>query len=291
MGYAYYMAVVASKFSSVAGPAKWFAVGVVGTAGIAASIWAYASRSPVAPTSTDKPTNVLAPHATHKNDSASEAPAEKPFEPVLVARVVKEDSTREPSTPNDNGDAIDASARPMIVHRSKMGPGVFEALPIPVNALEGSSVGSGSLGIFPTKQDLIPMRAPQNEVKRDGVGPGVESEQTSKEQPGPAEDAPKKTSGREKEKNATSPNAEKSTTTPRDSKTAPRIGKLIDVNSATQAELELLPDVGPALAKRIIEYRTKNGPFTNLATLDKVSGIGPKTLDKLKDRVAFGKVK
>ncbi|MFO0856799.1 MAG: ComEA family DNA-binding protein [Phycisphaerales bacterium] len=285
------MAVVASKFSSVAGPAKWFAVGVVGTAGIAASIWAYASRSPVAPTSADKPPSVLAPHATHKNESTSEALAEKPFEPVLVARDVIEDATREPATPNGNGDAIDASTRPMIVHRSKMGPGVFEALPIPVNALEGSSVGNGTLGIFPTRQDLIPMRAPQNEVKRDGVGPGVESEQTSKEQPGPAEDAPKKTSGREKEKNATSPNAEKSTTTPRDSKTAPRVGKLIDVNSATQAELELLPDVGPALAKRIIEYRTKNGPFTNLAALDKVSGIGPKTLDKVKDRVTFGKVK
>lgn len=63
--------------------------------------------------------------------------------------------------------------------------------------------------------------------------------------------------------------------------------KLINVNTATAAELELLPDIGPSLAKRIIEYREKHGRFEKLADLDKVSGIGPKTLEKLKDRVAF----
>jgi comEA protein len=64
-------------------------------------------------------------------------------------------------------------------------------------------------------------------------------------------------------------------------------GRKINVNKATAVELELLPDVGPALAKRILDHRAKNGPFKVLDDLDKVSGIGPKTLEKLKDRIVF----
>jgi competence protein ComEA len=45
--------------------------------------------------------------------------------------------------------------------------------------------------------------------------------------------------------------------------------------------------VGPALAKAIIDYRTKHGAFRSFADLDKVPGIGPKTLEKFKDRVTF----
>lgn len=63
--------------------------------------------------------------------------------------------------------------------------------------------------------------------------------------------------------------------------------RFINVNTASAAELELLPDIGPSLAKAMIDYRTKNGAFNSLADLDKVPGIGPKTLEKLKDRVTF----
>lgn len=64
-------------------------------------------------------------------------------------------------------------------------------------------------------------------------------------------------------------------------------GGSINVNTASQAELELLPQIGPALASRIIEYRTTHGRFKSLADLDKVRGIGPKTLTKLKGLVRF----
>lgn len=60
----------------------------------------------------------------------------------------------------------------------------------------------------------------------------------------------------------------------------------VNLNTATQQELESLPGVGPVLAKRIIEART-NQPFTSLADLDRVPGIGPKMLAKLGDRVSF----
>lgn len=61
--------------------------------------------------------------------------------------------------------------------------------------------------------------------------------------------------------------------------------KRININSADKAELELLPGVGPALAQRIIDHRTKNGPFVKIEDLDKVKGIGPKTLEKLRPLV------
>ncbi|MGD1712350.1 DUF655 domain-containing protein [Hydrocoleum sp. CS-953] len=62
--------------------------------------------------------------------------------------------------------------------------------------------------------------------------------------------------------------------------------KKINLNTATAEELETLPGVGPKLAERIIQTR-KNKPFKSLADLDQVSGIGPKMLDKLSDRVTW----
>lgn len=66
---------------------------------------------------------------------------------------------------------------------------------------------------------------------------------------------------------------------------APAIVGKININKATQAELELLPRVGPALAQRIVEYRTAHGAFKRIDDLDKVKGIGVKTIEKLKPLV------
>ena len=63
---------------------------------------------------------------------------------------------------------------------------------------------------------------------------------------------------------------------------APTVTRLININTATAAELELLPGIGPALAGRIIDYRTKHGPFKAVEELDHVSGIGPRTLAKIR---------
>jgi competence protein ComEA len=68
---------------------------------------------------------------------------------------------------------------------------------------------------------------------------------------------------------------------------ASALTRKINVNRAPAAELELLPDVGPALAARILDHRAKHGAFKSLEDLDAVSGIGPKTLEKLKDRIVF----
>ncbi|MFN2545359.1 MAG: ComEA family DNA-binding protein [Actinomycetota bacterium] len=60
---------------------------------------------------------------------------------------------------------------------------------------------------------------------------------------------------------------------------------LINVNTATEIELEDLPGIGPVLAQRIVDYRTEHGPFPTVDALDDVSGIGPATLDDLRDMV------
>lgn len=62
----------------------------------------------------------------------------------------------------------------------------------------------------------------------------------------------------------------------------------LDINKATAAELELLPGIGPEAAKHIIEYRRANGPFKSLDDLDKVKGIGPKTIEKLRPLAQAG---
>lgn len=61
-------------------------------------------------------------------------------------------------------------------------------------------------------------------------------------------------------------------------------GGMIDLNTASAAELEELPGVGPSIAQRILEHREKNGPFTSVDSLLEVSGIGPATLEKIRER-------
>jgi len=55
----------------------------------------------------------------------------------------------------------------------------------------------------------------------------------------------------------------------------------VDLNTASQEELETLPGVGPVIAQRIIEYRQTNGPFQTIEDIQKVQGIGPKTFEKM----------
>jgi competence protein ComEA len=57
---------------------------------------------------------------------------------------------------------------------------------------------------------------------------------------------------------------------------------VVDLNTATAAELDALKGVGPAKAKAIIDYREKNGPFESVDDLDKVKGFGIKTVEKLR---------
>ncbi|HEY1074817.1 MAG TPA: helix-hairpin-helix domain-containing protein [Patescibacteria group bacterium] len=59
------------------------------------------------------------------------------------------------------------------------------------------------------------------------------------------------------------------------------VNNTIKLSTATQGELETLPGIGPAKAKAILDYRESEG-FKTVDDLEKVKGIGPKTLEKLR---------
>lgn len=63
---------------------------------------------------------------------------------------------------------------------------------------------------------------------------------------------------------------------------------LININTASQKELEELPGIGPTLAQRIIDYREKNGYFQTIEDIKKVSGIGDKKFEAIKDLITIG---
>lgn len=59
-------------------------------------------------------------------------------------------------------------------------------------------------------------------------------------------------------------------------------GPRLDLNRATKAELRLLPGLGDLLAQRIVDHRAQHGSFQRIDDLGRVSGIGPKTLERLR---------
>lgn len=66
-----------------------------------------------------------------------------------------------------------------------------------------------------------------------------------------------------------------------------RFTGVINVNRATKAEFDSLTGIGPVIASRIINYRSANGPFLALDDLLKVSGIGSKTLERIRPRLSL----
>jgi competence protein ComEA len=65
----------------------------------------------------------------------------------------------------------------------------------------------------------------------------------------------------------------------------------VDLNTATQAELENINGIGPKKAQAIIDFRKKNGSFKSVDDLDKVPGFGKKTVDEVKKDIVVGSPK
>ena len=68
---------------------------------------------------------------------------------------------------------------------------------------------------------------------------------------------------------------------------APAKEGAVNINTASESELDTLPRIGPAIAKRIIAFREEHGGFKSLEELMSVSGIGEKTFARLKDQITL----
>ena len=68
--------------------------------------------------------------------------------------------------------------------------------------------------------------------------------------------------------------------------------EVVNLNSATAAQIASLPGIGPKTADLVVQYRQKNGPFKKIEEIMNVRGIGEKSFLKIKDRltVADGQI-
>lgn len=62
----------------------------------------------------------------------------------------------------------------------------------------------------------------------------------------------------------------------------------VNINTATEAELDAVKGIGPGKARAIIEHRDKNGPFKSVDDLTNVKGFGKKSIDKLRPELTTG---
>ena len=67
--------------------------------------------------------------------------------------------------------------------------------------------------------------------------------------------------------------------------TAAMSTEVINLNSATAAQIAALPGIGPKVAGLVVEYRQKNGPFKKIEEVMNVRGIGEKSFLRIKDRI------
>ena len=62
---------------------------------------------------------------------------------------------------------------------------------------------------------------------------------------------------------------------------------IININRASKVDFDSLSGIGPVIAGRIVTYRVQNGPFMAIDDLLKVSGVGPKTLERIRPRLTL----
>lgn len=63
----------------------------------------------------------------------------------------------------------------------------------------------------------------------------------------------------------------------------------ININTATIEQLSEIRGIGPAIAQRIVEYRQENGSFSSADEIVNVRGVGPKTLENIRDSITAGR--
>ena len=67
--------------------------------------------------------------------------------------------------------------------------------------------------------------------------------------------------------------------------------EVVNLNSATAAQIASLPGIGPKTAELVVQYRQKNGPFKKIEEIMNVRGVGEKSFLKIKDRLTVAAAK
>ena len=82
-------------------------------------------------------------------------------------------------------------------------------------------------------------------------------------------------------------NSKEATNSTQGNSTTSTSSKKVNINTASQEELDSLPGIGPSIASKIIDYREQNGKFNSVEEIKEVSGIGEAKYEKIKDSITI----
>lgn len=134
----------------------------------------------------------------------------------------------------------------------------------------GSAVLQAATAEFPTVMETqVPAEIPVTDAHSVETTEESTSETHSAQAPEAAQTVPENADSQETVKAEASPSS----------------SGLININTASAAQLQTLPGIGEVLSQRIVEYRTANGPFPSVYALTNVKGIGEKRLAAILDLI------
>ncbi|MDX2148969.1 MAG: helix-hairpin-helix domain-containing protein [Planctomycetota bacterium] len=253
------------------GPAKWVAAGLVGGASLVGLAWSIVARPPA-------PAQII---ERSEGDRVAERNLALLDREGFLLSAASDAPVRNPGPTTSYQANPSPGPDPLLLEMGPPAPSASDSTAAGEGASDAASGGVRRADTVPAGSPK-PVRSPSVErVTREITVPA--SRVTPLNPPTDRHtDAPSPTHAPATEVQRREDATNERSASPSESPKAAPLIQRININTASQAELETLPGIGPTLARRILEHRAKQGPFKRVDDLTDVKGVGDKILAQVR---------